>query len=627
LNTTLALKLDGTPLARVLLRKLTDCPRTRGYQEVLDKSVDLSLPSWDIGRGLIRTEPPLTGREATAPLCVAAFCWHSPLSRHHKNPLLLKFFESGLRTFTETINEDGLMQAFGLNGEGWAHGWDVEGLIYGIHFCREALDPELLHDVNERFSRSARHHAGISPANQGIGSIGNQRCVWILGLHLYGQILDDPSMIAKADRYWEDAMPKVLDASGQVIEQIGPCMHYSYTGFFYAWLNLVIRGDDSERERVVRCLEWFRLRHTNSLYPMAGPTTRQYYETMPYIVKDLLPASEQISSQEPRPLSFTERAMAKAIELQSGDKASLFTNPGTIIFSVLGHGASPWIWAILMAEDKEIPQLPKDKPVVQDYKNTTVLNRNPISYALARDAYQTHFNYTDFLPFSGIQTWAFGEEPPIIHPTPLAPSTTQGDRLDTARQGVSHNWGLYGAGAIGVDAYSPQPKTKQDIRFIVARYDWMWRLVFFTSRSTVILEFGNGGPRRTLWTLNRIEPAPVKIQGKTVAFEGRQGCLHTTVEAVPEIVTINENDPWATGVRQLRYDCGTAPAAFAFSDNSFRFIQAVPDNESPWRFADADGTYEVVLDERFFKPNPGNFRVDTFQLADGTKARMLHPGT
>ena len=92
-------------------------------------------------------------------------------------------------------------------------------------------------------------------------------------------------------------------------------------------------------------------------------------------------------------------------------------------------------------------------------------------------------------------------------------------------------------------------------------------------------------------------------------------------------MTPDENDPWATGVRQLRYDCGTAPAAFALSDNSFRFVQVIPDNDSPWRFADADGMYEIVLDVRFFKPNPGNFRVDTFQLADGTKARIVPTGT
>ena len=593
---------------------------------MLDKSVDQSLPSWDLDRGLIRTDPPLKGREATAPLCIAAFCWYSPLSRHHKKTELLKFFESGLRTCTESIDENGLMGAFGLNGEGWAHGWDVEGLLYGLLFCRDALNPSLLREVRERFIRSARHHAELPTTNEIIGSYGNQRCVWILGLHLYGQILDDPSLIAQADRYWEDVKPKVLDISGQVIEQVGPCMHYSYTAFFYAWLNLVIRGDDSERDRVGRCLEWFRLRHTESLYPIAGPTARKYYETIPYTAVDLLPAAEELSGHAPRHLAFTGRAVAKASEMQEGQVASQTTTQGSGI-TVWGHGASPWMWAILMAEDKSLPPVLRDEAVTQDYKSTTLLKRNLISYMLIRRKYQTHYNYTDFMPFSGIQTWAFGGEPPIIHPTPLAPSTTQGDRLDTARQGVSHNWGLYGAGAIGIDAYSPQPKTKQDIRFIVARYDWFWRLVFFTNRSTVILEFGAGGSRRTLWTLNRIEPAAVNLQGKTVAFEGRQGCLHTTVEAVPEIVTPKDTDPWATGVRQLRYDCGTAPAAFALSDNSFRFVQVIPDNDSPWRFADADGMYEIVLDVRFFKPNPGNFRVDTFQLADGTKARIVPTGT
>jgi hypothetical protein len=219
------MKLDGTPLARVLLRKPANTPRTRRYQESIDGWVDQELPSWDLASGTIPNDPPLTGREATAPLCLAAFCWHSPLSRYHRDPRLLSFFAAGLATFAESIREDGLMSTYGLNGQGWAHGWDIEGLIYGLVFCREALDPVLLRKVAERFFLSARRHAALSDAHSGMGGIGNQRCVFALGLHLYGQILDDPDLLAASDRAWNEVAAKVLDDSGQVVEQIGPCMH------------------------------------------------------------------------------------------------------------------------------------------------------------------------------------------------------------------------------------------------------------------------------------------------------------------------------------------------------------------------------------------------------------------
>ncbi len=599
-------------LNRVLLKPIVANGRTRRYQETLDAWVDELKSHGDLERGALGTHDtpaPLKGREGTAPLCVAAFCWHSPLSRYHGNPSLLAFFSAGLRYYSESIQDDGLMAAHGLNGADWAHGWDVEGLIYGLIFCQKALPRDLLNGAMARFRLSACRQASLPQARNAIGSYGNQRCVWTLGLHLYGQLLDQPELVALSDHFWEDAKAKVLDDSGQVIEQVGPCMHYSYTAFFYAWLNLVIRGDDSELDRVERCLEWFRWRHTESLYPIAGPSTRQYYEAMAPVAIDLLPAAEQVAPRNPRPLDFATRATGKAPAPR-----------------VCGHGASPLMWAILMARDERFAPpdaIPGPETVTLDCKGSTLLKRSPVSYLLVRRQYQTHFNYTDFLPFSGVQTWALAGEPPIIHPTPLAPSTTRGHGLDTARQGVSHNWGLYGAGAVGVDAYSFESAGPGRLRHLVARYDWLWRIVIFTEASTVILEFGNNGPRRTLWTLNRIEPSPPVIDRNIVSFEGRRACLHVSPDLRPRLSSLADLDPWAAGVQQLEYDCGEGPVAFAFSDASFTFDAPPPADAAPWHFSDGSGRYEVMLDPRFFLPNPGNLRVDPFKLAIGTTTKRL----
>ena len=650
-------------LENVLLKPIPCNGRTRRYQEALDDRMDALKRHWDPERGLLGSRgldlpheqvpdfwelpreervqrcPPeaarlyerSAGRYGTAPLCIAAFCWHSPLSRHHGDPALVAFFAAGLRFHAGSIRNDGRMATHGLNGEIWAHGWDVEGLVYGIILCRQALPQDLLQWAMERFRLSARRHAELPSTPAVIGSYGNQRCVWILGLYLYGQLLRDPELIALADRYWEDAKTKVLDDSGQVIEQLGPCMHYSYTGFFYAWLNLVIRGDASEQEHIARCLDWFRCRHTESLYPFAGPSVRLYTETVSSVVGDLLPAAEQVAGSNPQPLEFVTRAIEEA---RRRHPAPLLPDTRGEHDCICGHGASPLMWAMLMAggDLATVPLGPE--PVTLEFKTTNILKRSPLAYLLVRRDYQTHFNYTDFLPFSGIQTWALGGEPPIIHPTPLAPSTTRGDGLDTARQGVSHNWGLYGAGAIGIDAYCGSGESGR-LQFVLARYHWLWRVVLFTDRSTVILEFGGGGPRRTLWTLNRVEPAAPEIHADRVTFAGRRACLHVSPDILPVLSTLpgndlcndNDNDlgndPWATGVKQLRYDAGDAPVAFAFSDASFRFDTPPPLDASPWRFADAAGQYEVILDKRLFMPNPGNLRVDTYQLANGIIARQL----
>ena len=632
-------------LAAVLRKPLQDNDYTRAYQQTLDAWVDGLKTRWDLKRGLIasrgialphETTPGYwsktnaqrrrlcspqarkiyaasSGRSGTAPLCAAAFCWYSPLSRHHHDPELLQFFAAGFDYFVSSINAAGEMSSCGLNGEYWAHGWDIEGLIYGMIFCREALDKKLLAKALERFRLSARRHAAHPKIPALIGSIGNQRAVWILGLHLYGQILKDKSLIALADRWWEDVLPCVLDESGQVIEQMGPCMHYSYTAFFYAWLNLVVRGDTSQLPRVARCLEWFRMRHTRSLYPIAGPSTRRYYESI-HPACDLLAAASQVAGLDPALRRFVLSTLAVSQD-----------PPPAELSGATGHGASPLMWAILMAPDEQKVSrvISPEKPAIMRFVVTHFIKRSPMQYMLVHHDYQTHYNFTDFLPFSGVQTWALGDEPPIIHPTPLAPSTTQAYRVDTARQGASHNWGLYGAGAVGIDGYSHAPKTKAGLRFLVARYDWLWRLVFFTLRSTVILEFGKGGARQTLWTLNRLAPAKPQIEKALVRFQGRKGCLHSTLARPPVLKGLKEQDEWATGVRQLIYECKGGAAAFALSDDSFRFAAPPPQDSRPWRFADARGKYEVVLDRRFFQPNPGNFRVDPFQLAKGTTARMI----
>jgi len=600
------------PLVRLLRRPLLDVPRTRAYQARLDEAIDRAIPGWNLDAGTIRSDRPLTGREATAPLALAAFAWHSSLSRHRGDPRLLRFFEAGLLRHTASIDADGLMTSFGLNGEFWAHGWDVEGLLYGLVFTWDALDPDRRRRLRDPLLRSARRHAALPDSHFGMGGIGNQRCVWCLGLHLYGQLLGEPDLCAQSDRVWRDLLPKVLDDSGQVIEQYGPCMHYSYTAFSYAWLNLAVRGEAAETDRLLRCLEGFRCRHTESLYPLAGPSSRRYTETLSNTVIDLLPAAEQMAGTDSRPLRFVERALA-----------ALPTDPRSGGPRPTGHGAVPLMWAMIMARAEPLPEPAPDRPVTLEWNSSTLHRRPSLVTLLVRNAYQTHFNALDYLPFSGLQTWAFGAEPPILHPTPLAPSTTQGDRLDTARQGVSHNWGLYGAGAMGLDWRFMAPAAEADLPFLVARYDWLWRLLFFTPRSTVILEFGGGGPRRTLWTLNRVAPAEPRVAPGLVRFEGRRGCLHAAQPEPPDLLELPPDDPWTRGVRQLRYACGEKPAAFALSDDAFRFSGPAADSPAPWRFADADGQYEVRLDPDFFQPNPGTIRFDVYHLAARTSARRL----
>lgn len=642
---------NDTALAKILTKEIVDCPATRRYQQALDMSVDQMRESWDFPRGFrgsaeialphetvdgywelpaeererlttpeaVQAYRSNAGRGGTARLSLAAFCWHSPLSRYHGDGELLQFFSNGLRSYVDSIRADGLMGLFGLNGESWAHGWDIEGLIYGLTICRDHLDPDLVERALDGFRRAAVRLTRIPREPTSFGSYGNQRVVWTLGLELYGQILGEPKLRGLSNTFFYEALDKILDASGQVIEQQGPCLHYSYTAFIYAWLNLAVRGDTRYLERVENCLRWFYLRHTESFWPLAGPSARSFVEVLPGTVADLLPAAEQIAASNPAPRQWALAALESLFER---------TDLGWDKYAApLGHGAPGLMWAMLMCPGPVEPSAEQSRewtaPTTTYFHHTHLLKRFPMKYILVRRRYQTHFNCRDYLPFSGIQTWALDNEPPVIHPTPLAPSTTQGYALDTARQGVSHNWGGYGAGAVGVDGYINDPEADDELRHLVARYDWFWRIVVFTDVSTMVLEFGKGGPRRRLWTLNRLEPRQPQIGNGVVTFDGLEACLHSSVKA-PTLVELDVDHKWAEDVRQLVYDCGEGPAVFALSDASFKLPADSWFDDGVVRFADSAGEYETVLHPGFLQaPNAGNLEIDTFKLAHDTTTRKL----
>jgi len=370
----------------------------------------------------------------------------------------------------------------------------------------------------------------------------------------------------------------------------------------------------------VRCLRWFEHRFTRSGYPIAGPSARKYYELPPQKVTDLWPAVEHVASLDPTRRAFVDAVAQKHLEL-----ACEPDHPARENICRLGgsHIASILMWSAVLAHgNREDATFEKQAPVTVQYRHTVAHKRLLTPYVHTRRKYQASYTFADFLPFAGLQTWAWADEPPIIHPTPLYPSTTITRGIDTARQGASHNWGLYGAGALGVDGYAHEPDDNNALWLLLARHHMLWRLVCLTDWSTVLIEFGPTRARTTCWTLNRNEPANPQIAPRRVRFDGCAACLHTTLAQPPTLETATEDDPWATGVRQLVYDAGAEPAAFAVSDDSFRFqSQAIKDGTV--RFTDGSGAYEVTPDRRLLEPSPGNLRIDTFKLARGSRARRL----
>jgi len=627
-----------------LCRPVPDNVRARGYQEIMDRYLDRVKTVWDIDRGfrgstgirlphetvddyweLSETDrtrvtsaeaaavySAMAGRDGTATLGVAAFCYYSHLSQHHGDPKVLQFFQNGLATFTGSIRHDGVMASCGLNGKTWAHGWDVEGLLYGLAWCGNDLDPAIKTRALIALRRSADWFRDLGVA----GDYGNQACVQTLALYLYGCVLEDQQLLRIADRYWTDIVDKVLDPAGQVIEQLGPCMHYSYTAFAYAWLNVFWRNQIDLVERMELVLLWFRNRHTRSMCPLAGGSSRKYNETLSAHIVDILAACEWVADRNPMLQKFADGILDRFREQRELHAA--------------GHGCSPLLTATLTARDTIEPTAVHvrnwNAPFEGEYRRLRIMGRpgqtnySPVRYALVRHRYQTQVMCVDFLPFSGLQTWAFEDEPPIIHPTLECPSTTRALGLDTARQGVSQNWAeLADKGQANMpDHLLRYATTADETSFMLMRYSWLWRLIVFTECSTVMLECGWEQPRETLWTLNRVGPVTPLVAPNMVSFEERKGTMHTTVDTVPETHP-GTRFGGAHDVTVLRYECGTGFSVFAFSDDSFRFCSR-PDETGTFAFQDRDGQY-VVTPAPDLPTNPGatfaRFRIRS--IVAGTK--------
>ena len=620
-------------LRDILLKTIQDNSRTRRYQECIDRSIDALKETWELDRGLnhstgidlphetvpgywmldeeeliARTDSEASriyeanaGRNSTYTLGGCAFAFHSPLSRHHRDPDLARYFANGLKFHIETIREDGVPANYGLNGLEWAHGWDIEGLIYGLILLWDEFDEALRERALEQFRKSAErfHKMGNT------GTHGNQGCVQALGLFLYGKLLDMPELVEASNIRFADLVAKTLDDDGQVIEQYGPCMHYSYTCFFYAWINIYLRHGDGQEARLEKCLRWFRHKHTESMYPFPGPSSRSYSEDLKTTAGDILGACEHVSPQCPMLQKFADKIWDEIGEQSGG----------------FGHGASPLMWAILACSGEHEPtdqqRAEWNGPFEANYESINLLGRSPLKYFQAKRAYQTSYDVSDFLPFGGIQTWAWGDEPPIIHPTMLNPSTTQAWGLDTARQKASYNWGLFGAGAMVPDFKYREGLESGEPSFLFLRYDQIWRFVVLTDVSTVIVEFGKQGERITTWTLNWIEPAATQFGNGVVSFAGRTARLYSSVPH-PELKTVPDKNE-ETKIEVLEYKCGNESAAFAFSDHSFEFLNGGQIENNHFRFSDSSGTYRLELDEGFWAENPGSINLSRGEMFEASR--------
>jgi hypothetical protein len=170
-----------------------------------------------------------------------------------------------------------------------------------------------------------------------------------------------------------------------------------------------------------------------------------------------------------------------------------------------------------------------------------------------------------YSPLRGLQTFALGEEYPILLHTDAAHSTTRTDGIDTAAMDTDE------AVLLGTSVIAERRKN-------------LWTLYCFTPASAVVLYGGARGTLESEWVF---DPAVVSRpsldrQSRSVRFVGRQGRIC-----------------WLAGEARLSAGMLAVSArpplnAFAFAGGDFRFLEQ---REGELIFTDRSGRYRIAFSD------------------------------
>lgn len=563
----------GLELVRkTLLKRVHDTPVTRDYQRRIDRRVEgdlerqseetgLLLPAgegasfdpsellaWDVRKRkrLARDRPWQwyydLGRRSAEALGRLAFAYHSPLSRFHKHPLLLDRVRRGLLTYRQQLAPDGefvfcpvrYADVFGPHEQAWR----LEPLIYAFVWIEKELTEEERFGAWEMFERAAE----CLYQRRRPGETNNRGAVWCAVMALAGRLLDREEYLEAARASWQEVR-HILSPDGQVLEGDGPDDSYSFTAMSYIYLYRVWSGDASLDEAMRRALQWFAKWHSRSGYAFSGMSTRKR-RPIRLGLADLIAPLERCAHSEPFFRTLASKYLALLDRYSSGTGG--------------GHGCSPFIWGVLEHEPGEATGAEPAwfSEFAEEYRTSAV------RYALVRRVYQTAVTLRAPQGLGGLQTWAYGEEPPIV-----APGRTEGS--------ATRGWGLDSA-LLPVSAYPRSTNREQALWSrgepvrLSLRQGALWTHYLFDKVTTLVLFQGPDSRRVTTWCCNlRLAPEPVVGDG-LVAFPGLWGQIRYVGEA-PSVRRVDDSDGEAEEpLLLLDFEAprgGLVP--FAFTDSSF----------------------------------------------------------
>jgi len=212
-----------------------------------------------------------------------------------------------------------------------------------------------------------------------------------------------------------------------------------------------------------------------------------------------------------------------------------------------------------------------------------------VAYALVGRQYQTGMTFRARLgPYRdvpeegvhlrGMQTFAYGDEMPILFHGRDIVSTTRVGQTDTCVENVLKTVVLAQNGLDMVCEYRAGLKT----------------LYVFTPTSVVVIHKSDGEMIRSFWSLFESDANNIALDrnGHVVAFSGRIGRVYYLAGRA-ELYAHEEGDEkrW-----MLDVIADSSMSAFAFSDASFSFDMLTSD---VFKFSDVSGVYEMKISDLF----------------------------
>lgn len=568
---------DRERIIRIFTSRPTDTPRNQRYMALINLERADPLPRIDLEwfNKDEREDVSYASRAQTNAVGRLAFMLATEGTRHYDSEEAMDVLREVFRSVVKHTNEEGrftwerIFTRWGY--EAHEHAWRLEPLLLAYIWVGDRLPEDERADIE-----AALHRAGGWLYNNPLLQTNNRGVVWVSLLTLCAHYFEEPEWLALADQHAENLIAGVVVDDGEVGEHTrqygvgGPCSNYSYTGWSYVYTWRVVSGRDDLDGRLRDAVRWFIRYNTLTGWPLATGASVRVFKIHTNI-HNVIPALEMFAREDP--------FMALVADLW----LDRLENEGR---GFGGHIVAPIIWALL-EEEAEAPPAGAGPP--EWYADQITLYERPsVHYALVSRSYQTGVTFRGRTggyegELRGMQTFAFGNEPPILLHTNNTASRVLADGIDSALTDVAQ-------GRDGWEVFYQVGNSDDKLSTIISRRGHIWTIYAYTPVAAVVVTGGAQGDIQSRWVMNTstLDGAPELDAGKgMVGFPNREARIYYIADGA-SLET-------SRGAHTLNLRAGAPVSVTAFSGKEFSFADDAV-NGDRISFSDSSGEYTLSLE-------------------------------